>query len=473
MARSRLEIDSVIMSAKNNAYTVTKELNSSGGQGCIYLAKCLGEDWVIKWYWQDDPVQRKHIQDMVIKGRPSNLSRVEHVKFLWPVDFLSNGRSFGYVMEYIDTSKLYNYEAILLHGKYGGPKWDHEMLCEMSTRLLKGFYALHSAGYCYMDISRDNLSFDKDKNIFVFDPDNIQVNDPERIDATRYGSTVSGTPGFIAPEILNGINNPNTKTDLWQMSVFLFLLWVKHHPFDGELVLNDDRYNDMNLLCSDPHFIFDPSQPDNYVGDDKENFGYVNAWWAITPKPMKELFMKAFTQGIDPVYRVYEAAWVNAAKEILEKELTTCPHCSHKVNKYAPICMYCFGELPQIERDEPQKQKPQPPEEEEYEGMCIIVFENNQRKRIFRTDLGISFTGGQVSSFIGGDEPFASIVANPLNPNIKGIKNETQTPWHCTKQDGSHFEVQSGASMVLRHRNKFVIDTPKGKVGILVYNFDR
>ncbi len=468
MARSRLEINSLIMSVRNNAYTVTKELNATGGQGCIYLATCLGKQWVIKWYWQDDPVQKKHISDMVMKGRPSNLSRVEKVKFLWPLDFISNEQSFGYVMEYIDTSELYNYETVLLHGSNGGPKWDHEKLCEMSVRFLKSFYALHSSGYCYMDISRDNLSFDKDGNIYVFDPDNIQMNDPERVDATKCDSSVSGTPGFIAPEILKRINNPNTKTDLWQMSVFLFLLWVKHHPFDGELVLKDDKYNDMNILTLEPHFIFDESQPDNYVGNDKDNFGYVNAWWAITPKPMRDVFMQAFTKGIDPMYRVYESKWVNAINTIIESYLTECPHCSKKVNKYAPICMYCFGELPKVELP-----KEEVKQADDHTGICILIFENDKRKRILKTEIGTKFTGNDISPFLRETEIFASIVANPRNPEIKGIKNETNETWNCRKQDGAVFKVVPGASMVLRHRNRFVVDTEFGKVGILVYNFDK
>lgn len=472
MARSKLEINTTIMSAKNRAYTITKELNSSGGQGCIYLANSLGRDWVIKWYWQDDPNQKKHIQDMVIKGRPSNLSRVDKVKFLWPVDFIQNDRSFGYVMEYINTKHLYNYEDVLLHGANGRAKWDHLMLCQMSIKLLKGFYALHSAGYCYMDISRDNLSFDKDNNIFVFDPDNIQVNDPDRIDATKCGSSVSGTPGFIAPEILKGINNPNTKTDLWQIAVFLFLLWVKHHPFDGELVLNDDRYNDMNLLCTEPHFIFDEKYPDNYVGEDKDNFGYVNAWWQITPKPIRDVFTEAFTKGVDPLYRVYEAKWVNAINTIMASELTECPHCGMHVNKYAPICMYCFQKLPEAKRQE-EEHIHASEAREQYSGLCVLIFENGKRKKIVETKVGDSFSGEMLSPFLKDYSKFASIVSNPLNPDIKGIKNETELTWECQKQDGSKFEVMPGASMVLRHRNRFVVNTDYGNVGVLVYDFDR
>ena len=179
--------------------------------------------------------------------------------------------------------------------------------------------------------------------------------------------------------------------------------------------------------------------------------------------------MTAFTKGINPQYRVYESAWVNAINKILDNELTTCEHCGKRVNKYAPICMYCFQKLPEVKRAEEVK----PEAKEVHTGVGLLIFENDKRTKILSTAVGNSYKGEDVSDIIGNMDKFATIVCNPANPDIRGIKNETDITWKCTKQDGTRFEVMPGASMVLRHRNKFVISTDQGKVGVCVYDFDR
>jgi DNA-binding helix-hairpin-helix protein with protein kinase domain len=453
MSKSRLAPSQVLQSAKNT-YTIRQVLSETGGQGGIYLAtNRRGQKRVVKWYWKNNAEQKRNIEKMALDGVPAQLNALSGVKFLWPLDYVSNSESFGYIMEYIDVSKRYNYESVIVHDKKGGAMWDHSTLCEMSSRLLVGFNALHSAGYCYMDVSRDNISFGKPGDIVIFDPDNIRVNDPDTLDPTKNDSPVSGTPGFIAPEILNRVNNPNTKTDLWQLAVFLFLLWVKHHPMDGELVMDDDKYNDINLLCKDPKFIFDPAERDNYVGGDTRDFGYVNTWWNLTPKPMRDLFTRAFTEGKYPTGRVYESAWVSVIDDVKANYLKKCPRCGRFVSNAAPACFCCKAKLPVAS------------------GVCLLVFENGKRVKTIPVSDGKAFCGKDLSPMLRDVNHFATVVPNPAKPSLKGLTNETSDPWFCQKRDGAIFTVNSGARMVLKHRNKFAIATKYGKVGICVYDF--
>ncbi|MDR1066776.1 MAG: hypothetical protein LBL35_05020 [Clostridiales bacterium] len=451
MARSRLAPRQVLQSSKNS-YAITQVLSETGGQGGIYLARDRnGQKRVVKWYWKNDPLQKRNIEKMAQNGAPAQLEALSGVKFLWPLDYVVNESSFGYIMEYVDASQRYNYESVVVHDKKGGVIWDHLTLCEMSALLLSGFNALHSAGYCYMDVSRDNISFGRSGDIIIFDPDNIRVNDPDALDPAKNDSPVSGTPGFIAPEILNRVNNPNTKTDLWQLSVLLFLLWVKHHPLDGELALDDDKYNDINLLCKNPKFIFDPKQKDNYVGGDMDDFGYVNAWWRMTPKPMRDLFVRAFTDGRSPSGRVYESVWVNAINDAKANYIKKCPFCGKYASTSSPFCFCCKSKLSA--------------------GICLLIFENGKRVKTLPVSDDAVFSGGDLSHMLKDVKRFATVASNPKKPWIKGLSNETSRPWLCERQDGSPFTVASGARMTLKHRNKFSVSTKYGDVGVCAYDF--
>ncbi|MDR1537115.1 MAG: hypothetical protein LBU32_03810 [Clostridiales bacterium] len=477
MAKSKLSVNQVITSGRNS-YTIVKALNDTGSQGGIYLASDKsGQSCVLKWYWRNDAAQSGNIEKMTQSGLPEQLMRLRGIKFLWPLDYVSNNESFGYILEYIDTSPRYNYESVMIHEGKGGALWDHEFLCRMSLILLEGFHKLHASGYCFMDVSRDNISFSDAGDIVVFDPDCIRVNDPDELDPAKKNSPVDGTPGFIAPEILRRENNPNTRTDLWQLSVLLFLLWVKHHPLDGELVLEDEKYNDINLLSKDPKFIFDRAKKDNCVEGDMEEFGYVNTWWLLTPEPMREMFLKAFTTGCDPQNRLFEFAWKNAIDDVRANYLGKCPSCGRLVNKYAQLCICCRKPLPK--QHPPVKapvaanptQAAKPPSSQSYTGVCLLVFEEGKRVKTIPIKNSAVFYGRDLSKMLDGKKKYGSIVESPQNPSIIGLRNETSTPWTCIKADGKSFTVGNGSSMIIKHRNKFIIETDSGKVGISIFDF--
>ena len=68
----------------------------------------------------------------------------------------------------------------------------------------------------------DPLSYD----VLIADNDNVGIDG-------QPGLGVRGTENFMAPEVVRRDAHPSTNTDLWSLSVFIFYLFVMHHPLDG------------------------------------------------------------------------------------------------------------------------------------------------------------------------------------------------------------------------------------------------
>jgi eukaryotic-like serine/threonine-protein kinase len=304
-----------------------------GGQGEVYAVQLSGSPFALKWYYPQvaTTLQRALIERLIRKGSPNP-------RFLWPIELATAAGTpgFGYLMR-LREGRFHN--LVDLMKRRIDPSF--RALATAGFELADSFLQLHSKGLCYRDISFGNLFLDPATGeILICDNDNVTV-DGDPI------AGVLGTPRFMAPEVVRGQAVPSTQTDLFSLAVLLFYLFVVHHPLEGkkEIAIHSFDLPAMTKLYGEePVFIFDPADRSNEAVP-----GYHDnavAIWPIYPRFLRDLFTKAFTQGISsPAHgRVREGEW-RAAMIRLRDSIVYC-HCGaenfyDRETAQAGICWSC------------------------------------------------------------------------------------------------------------------------------------
>jgi len=233
----------------NTTIEVT-ELLGTGGQGEVYQVTMEGKDYALKWYYPASiiPDQRENLQYLIQAGAPSD-------RFLWPIELVSYGNSFGYLMN-VREKRFEDLTALM--NRSITPTF--EVLCTVGFELAQNFRLLHLAGLCYRDISWGNVFLDpKTGATLICDNDNVGIN-------RTSSSAILGTPMFMAPEIVRGEAYPSIETDLFSLAVLFFLMLMSHHPLHGqkESEIHSLDFTAMRWLYGkEAVFIFDPTNRTN------------------------------------------------------------------------------------------------------------------------------------------------------------------------------------------------------------------
>ena len=413
-----LKSGTILTSESGNKYVV-KKLLGAGGQGEVYDVENGGKHYALKWYYKKTAttMQKNILDNLVAKGKPDG-------SFLWPEDLIykSAGEPFGYIMQLRPS----NFKSIVdLMKRKAEPSF--YTLCKAAYNVTKGYQKLHEMGYSYRDISFGNLFFDPDTgDVLICDNDNVSVNGKD-------DSSVYGTPRFMAPEIVLGKAKPSRNTDLFSLAVLLFYMFMLNHPLEGRL--------EAEIKCMDIHamnklygtnsvFIFDPDNKTNRPVRGYQDNAII--YWDLYPENLKALFTQAFTVGIaSPNRRVTENKWLETFANLMSG-LITCPKCGAEVfydetkeqMGVAHMCWGCQGIVAV-----PSK----------------IVIGRNKVLLLADTKLYAHhvYNNNDMDTVVG------SVVQNPENPNLWGIRNEDKVNWTYEKADGTQIPVAQGRSAAI------------------------
>lgn len=307
----------------DRAYNLTEKLGE-GGQGTVYKAiDNVGKSVAVKIYNERSGTsdQKKLIDELIDKGPPE---AAHSCRFVWPQDSIvihATGR-FGYTMDLIDGDRFLTLgQLISNHAK----TFSLHKRVIASLHVVESFRSLTLRGYCYRDINRNNILIDPGSaNVLICDTDNIGVEGHTPIG-------VAGTFEYMAPELIRGESRyPTATTDRHSMSVFLFWLWMWHHPLHGELERKihvlDDRARTL-LYGTNPIFIFDPENTQNALPSDND-YDNCRLFWKICPDSLKEIFVKAFARGLtNPAERPGHYEWREELRA-LRDNLFPCNECN-------------------------------------------------------------------------------------------------------------------------------------------------
>lgn len=365
----------VLVDEYGNSHQITDEL-ARGGQGVVYRTK--DADLAIK-------------QPLDASGQPDKTAnlreRFQRIRLLpmprripvsLPLAILRDEP--GYVMRLLNDMKPF--AVFDLDGKskkkmqderQALPEWlagitDQELALRLmhyastgsTRRRLRGLAKcaailarLHSVGMVYGDISPNNVFIGEGDtpDIWLIDADNMR---PELLSG---GASVY-TPGYGAPEVVQGRDQSRPRTDCWAFAVMAFKLLALCHPFIGNKVLQTE--DDNGGWDAEPQVSGDSApasiEDQAYAGylpfvddeDDDSNRGTGGLPRALVTTPeLRRLFQETFGSGREhPPSRSAMAFWALELTKAADHALD-CPECamSYFADDHGS-CPYCGGERP-------------------------------------------------------------------------------------------------------------------------------
>lgn len=420
--------------------TVVKKIGS-GGQGIVYLVEKNNKKYALKWYnlEQSTDEQKVAIRKLVTRGPPKEDGGK---RFIWPIDLVTvpGSKHFGYLMPLIDTNKYATLKEIQAKLK-DTPQLSQ--LCEISYQLANTFRELHLSGYCYRDISDNNLMFDPvSGDCLICDNDNIGVDNNSK-------SQILGTMEYMAPEIIRGEAPPSTNTDRHSLAVLLFNLWMWHHPFHGELEYNIRVFDipaKKKIYGHMPIFIFDPADSRNHLPNhaDASYSKWVHKRWEkICPKSLQDLFITAFTAGLkDSNDRIKEGQWQKLFLKLKDGAIS-CPNCNAE-NIWEPnTTLNCWNCSTKINSN----------------TLRLICNSKSSDMHYLMLRPNTFILMRHVNKSKYSDKSIVGqIVKHPNKKGTWGIRNLTEESWSATSSNGNPKEVAPQKSITLTRGLKLKID---------------
>jgi DNA-binding helix-hairpin-helix protein with protein kinase domain len=434
-----LKGDQVVRAESTQMDCKVGQFIGAGAQGEVYRATLAGQALALKWYFPDAATtqQKTSLENLIRKGPPSS-------RFLWPIELATSAHIPGY--GYLMPLREPRFRGIveLMKGRID-PTF--RALATAGFELAHSFLQLHSKGLCYRDISFGNLFIDPPSGeILICDNDNVAV------DGDISSGGILGTPRFMAPEIVRGESLPGTQSDLFSLAVLLFYLFVLHHPLEGEqehLIHSFDLPAMTQLYGTEPVFIFHPTDRSNAPVP-----GYHDnalEFWPIYPQFLRDLFTRAFTDGIlDPAHgRVREGEW-RAAMIRLRDAILYCHHCGAE-NFYdarqigvspGRACWSCGGGLKLPFRIRV--------------GRSVVVLNHDTRLFPHHVD---------EQRLYDFSSPMAAISRHPNQPDVWGLKNLSAETWSFqTAVEPATAEIPPGRTVALAAGTKINFGKCEGEI---------
>lgn len=410
-----------------------RKLLGSGNQGEVWLSKFDGKPVAVKVFHPhtDTRTQRQIIERLVAMGAPAKY-------FLWPMFLVEDASAgtYGYAMDLREKRfrPLEDFMARRIVPSF-------RALLTACWQLADGFLQLHTRGLCYRDISFANIFFDPTVgDVRICDNDNVDVS------GAKPGG-VLGTQRFMAPEVVRREEFPSDQTDRYSLAVLLFYLLMGGHPLDGE--------REASIRCLDvpaleklygfqPLYIFDPNDSSNRPRRGLHDNPI--AFYPLYPSPLKELFLRSFTEGLHyPPKRVLESEWRKALARAIDSLLPCACGAENfydsgaQQSKEAGKCWSCGKALSL------------PPRIRIGDHEVILTRET----RLYGYHIGTVQDDGS---------PIGEISQSPYNPALLGIRNLTSEAWTLTRPDGSIIDVPPGRSAPILAGNKINFGPATGEI---------
>jgi hypothetical protein len=400
---------------------VVGPLLGQGGQGAVYELRPVAGNrtLALKWYLPRSATlaQQAALTALIERGAP-------HDRFLWPLSLAGPGGDhridgFGYAMELRPASHVGLSTLVR-----GAVDVSFRELATIGLELAHGFLLLHNDGLCYRDISFGNVFVEPATgHVLICDNDNVGVDGAST-------SAVRGTPYFMAPEIVRNAAVPSRNTDLWSLAVLLFYVLMVHHPLEGRHALDYTCWDEsamIEVFGNHPRFIFDPDDDTNAPVPGEHDNALI--FWPLYPQFLRDLFVQAFTVGIDDPEngRVRESVW-RAAMARLRDTIMYCHRCGRQnfydIERTEFVCWSC-GEVILL-----------PPRLEF--GRHPIVLNHDTRLYAHHLRRDYDFA-----------EPVAEVARHPADPSIWGLRNLGSASWTIRTADGTEGIVPPGTAATL------------------------
>lgn len=388
--------------------------------------------------------------------------------YAWPVDLVQTGKGkWGVVTPVIPGNYYFSTGELKGEEKKGNwfvfknplklvkqaEKGNWKRYMDLSLHMARAVRRLHAAGLTHGDLSFNNILVDPGSGfIYTIDLDNLVV-------PGKYPPSVAGTPGFIAPEVLKslGANGKNGKTflpcmetDLYALSVMIYMFLFKRHPLEGGKVWAEDPARDENLQKGEKAlFIEDSRNPMNRIKDtkdflpwsDTDRLPYMIAGLFLTP-----LFKKAFEDGLhNPAERPLASEWESALVKTMDLMVEcTNPKCEQKwfVFNKKGICPFCGTKL--------ADKWPVVSFYKKDEKMNEFVFDNQQL---------IPFHGKKIYSWHCDTEISLNEKLDAADLKVKGYFYLHNGEWYLVNKQTKGIRILNGTEIIIPDKQYFKINS--------------
>ncbi len=405
-----------------------------GGQGVVYKVRFGGKDLALKWYFaakmQDKTAFYENIQNNIRLTAPNPV-------FLWPLaitEYLEG--SFGYLMnlrppEFKDFSRF-----LLAKERFQSVG----AVIRAALLITSAFRALHNKGYSYQDLNDGNFFVNpKTGEVLICDNDNV----------APYGKNlgIAGKCRYMAPEVVMGKKLPDVHTDRFSLAVVLYLLLFLNHPLEGKRTLCPCLTEELEkkYYGSEPVFVWDSHKDTNRP----VRGVHTNAirLWPLYPEFVRSTFEKAFSQSVmigqDSNHRVTEKEWQEVFTNLRGLTLPcTCGNESFVNGEGGGTCLHCGKDLSSL----------------------LILKVKKYRAALFKGGrLYQCHTKHDSDDF---KEITGEVVSSKMNPNVLGLRNDSNTAWEALLQDGTKKAFTKGEVMKLSKGLK--INFGNGNLGEII-----
>jgi serine/threonine protein kinase len=204
-------------------YRLIKRLGS-GGMSVVYLARhvMIERMSAIKILRQDLGMSPTHRERFLREARAVN--RINHDNIVEITDYGEADGLTYLVMEYVDG------ESLLAHLKRGRFTWQRAV--RITTQVSAALARAHQAGVIHRDLKPENILL-----IPNGDDDRVKLTDfgiAKMVDAPAltFSEQLFGTPGYIAPEYVEGIAGDG-RADIYSLGVVLYEMLTGSLPYNA------------------------------------------------------------------------------------------------------------------------------------------------------------------------------------------------------------------------------------------------
>lgn len=193
-------------------YEIVKEIGN-GSFSTVFLAvhKQSGQEVVLKRVNSDSSREAKLME------------RIQHPLIVRLYDYFTYEPYEYLVLEYVPNGNLSRFV------------FESDAISESSARkifiqLVEVLEYLHASKIAHHDLKPENILLDDNNNIKLIDFGlSAQIGQDEE----EENNSICGSPLFIAPEALSGLQTYE-ESDIWSLGIILYALVTKRFPFDSE-----------------------------------------------------------------------------------------------------------------------------------------------------------------------------------------------------------------------------------------------
>jgi serine/threonine protein kinase len=400
-----------------------------GGQGAVYRVSYNGNEYALKWYLPN------YLKSMQKKSAANAKKFYENLKsnaasgnpdpaFLWPLMVTEyQDAGFGYIMD-LRPDRFHSFVQFLNAKAYFK---NTSVVIRATINMVNAFQALHRQGLSYQDLNDGNFFVDPaNGDILICDNDNVAPH------GEAFG--IAGKSRYMAPEVVLG-GKPNASSDLFSLSVILFLFYFLSHPLEGKKAVQipclTEEY-EKKLFAKEPVFTLDPADDTNRPVRGIHN--NVIALWPLYPKELQDMFIRAFGIDVlkDPNKRIAVQEWKKAFYR-LNDDIVFCTACAEEnfasmANDEGITCSECSSKMPT-------------PLFLIGKGFSIALVPDK------------TIRAWHISPIDGNYEDKAGIVIRNKNePKLWGLRNGTGNPWIATYPNGEEKTIPNdGTVPILRN----------------------